>query len=52
MRQRAQSLLEYVVSFAIVVAVLLIMGYYVRNSLSGKYREGADVFGRGETYKP
>ena len=52
MRQRAQSLLEYVFLFAIVVAALVIMGYYVRNSLSGKYREAADVFGQGETYKP
>jgi nitrogen fixation protein FixH len=47
-----QSLLDYVLLFTIVVAVLLIMGYYVRNSLSGKYREAADVFGQGEVYIP
>ena len=47
-----QSLLDYILLFAIVVAALLIMGYYVRNSLSGKYREAADVFGQGEVYIP
>ena len=45
-----QSLLEYVLVFAIVVAALLIMGYYIRNGLSGKYRDASDVFGQGETY--
>jgi hypothetical protein len=48
----AQSLLDYILLFTIVVAALLIMGYYIRNGLSGKYREAADVFGQGETYKP
>jgi hypothetical protein len=47
-----QSLLDYILLFTIVVAALLIMGYYVRNSLSGKYREAADVFGQGEVYIP
>jgi hypothetical protein len=47
-----QSLLDYVLLFTIVLAALLIMGYYIRNSLSGKYRDAADVFGQGETYKP
>ena len=47
-----QSLLDYILLFTIVIASLLIMGYYIRNSLSGKYRETADVFGQGETYIP
>ncbi|MCX5701262.1 MAG: hypothetical protein NTZ63_06965 [Candidatus Omnitrophica bacterium] len=47
-----QSLLDYVLLFTIVIAALLIMGYYIRNSLSGKYREAADVFGQGEQYIP
>jgi len=45
-----QSLLEYVLIFAIVVAALLIMGYYIRNGLSGKYRDTSDVFGQSENY--
>ena len=49
---RGQSLLDYILLFVIVVAALLIMGYYIRNSLSGKYREAADVFGQGEVYIP
>lgn len=48
--RKGQSLLDYILLFTIVVAVILIMGYYVRNSLSGKYREAADVFGQGEVY--
>ena len=50
--RKGQSLLDYILLFTIVVAVILIMGYYVRNSLSGKYREAADVFGQGEVYVP
>lgn len=45
-----QSLFEYILLFTIVVAALLIMGYYIRNSLSGKYRDASDVFGQGENY--
>ncbi len=50
--KRGQGVLDYIVLFTIIVAVLLIMGYYIRNSLSGKYREAADVFGQGENYIP
>lgn len=50
--RQGQSILDYVFLILIVVAVLLIMGYYVRNSLSGKFREAADVFGGGEVYQP
>ena len=52
MKNRAQSIIDYVVTFTVVVAVLLIMGYYIRNSLSGKFRESADTFGQGEVYQP
>lgn len=52
MPKKAQAILDYVFLFVIVIAVLLIMGYYVRNALSGRYRDAADVFGHGETYVP
>ena len=52
MNKKSQSMLDYVFLLAILVASLLIMGYYIRNSLSGKFREAADVFGKGELYKP
>ncbi len=52
MNRRGQSMIDYVILTAIVIAVLLIMGYYVRNSLCGKFRESADVFGGGEVYEP
>jgi hypothetical protein len=49
---RAQAIFDYVFLLLIIVAILLLMGYYIRNSLAGKFREGADVFGGGETYVP
>ncbi|MBL7130236.1 MAG: hypothetical protein ISS45_02320 [Candidatus Omnitrophica bacterium] len=52
MKNRAQAILDYVVSLTIVIAILLLMGYYIRNSLVSKYREGADNFGRGDIYVP
>ena len=50
--KKGQSILDYVIFLTVVIAALLIIGLYVRNSLSGKIREGADVFGQGETYLP
>ena len=52
MKKRGQGMIDFVVVFAVVVAVLVVMGIYVRNSLSGKWREAADTFGQGEVFKP
>ncbi len=52
MKKNAQGIIEYLVLLCIVIAVLLVMGHYLRNSLSGKARESADVFGQGEVYDP
>ena len=46
------ELQKYVLVLVIIIAVLLVMGYYIRNSLAGRIREGADVFGEGQTYLP
>lgn len=48
----AQSILEYLLVLMIVIAALLIMSYYTRNSLTGKFRATGDVFGKGEVYDP
>ena len=50
--RHGQSLLDYVLFLTIIIATLLIIGYYVRNSFSGKYREAAETFGAGEVYSP
>lgn len=50
--RRGQSILDYALLIGIVIAALIVMGYYIRNSLSGKFRETADVFGGGEVYLP
>jgi hypothetical protein len=52
MRVRGQGIIDYVFMMLVIVAVLLIMGYYIRNSLSGKWRQGADVYGEGQVYEP
>jgi len=52
MKIKAQGLLDYLFMFIIVIAALIIMGYYIRNSLSGKHRDAADVAGQGEIYIP
>jgi len=52
MRKKAQSILEYLVLFIIVIASLVIMRYYLSNAFSGKMREGADSIGQGEVYRP
>ncbi len=52
MKRCGQAILDYVILLAVVIAALLIMGYYIRNSLSGKLREGADAIGQGDVYRP
>jgi len=52
MHRRGQQIIEYVVVFAVVIAVLLVMGYYVRAGLAGKFREAVDSFGQGQVYTP
>lgn len=52
MRSRGQGILEYVFMFLLIMVALLIMGLYIRNSLSGKLREAGDSFGKGEVYLP
>jgi len=52
MKSRAQGILDYVFALLIVIASLLIMGYYIKSGFSGKYRQTADVFGGGEVYQP
>lgn len=45
-------MVDYVIFLAIIIATLLVMGYYMRNSLAQKHREAADAFGTGEVYSP
>lgn len=52
MRRKAQGLMDYLFLLTIVVVVLLVMGYYIRNALSGKYREASDTIGQGDIFVP
>jgi hypothetical protein len=51
-RKAGQAILDYLMLLLIVIASLTVMGYYIRNTLSGKMREGSDSIGQGETFRP
>lgn len=48
--KKAQSIVEYSVLIAVVVAALIAMFTYLRFSIQGRIKESADVFGQGEQY--
>ncbi len=48
----AQGTLDHIIFLCLIITALLVMGNYIRNSLSGKWRETADTFGKGEVYVP
>jgi len=50
--KNSQTILEFVILLCIVILAILLLGYYLRNSFSGKFREEADSFGQGEVYVP
>jgi hypothetical protein len=52
MKRHAQATFDYVLLICVAVAAILIMAYYVRNSLSGKIRDAGDTFGQGELFQP
>ena len=49
-KAKAQTFLEYAVLIAIFAAAIVAMKIYFTRALQEKYRESADVFGRGEQY--
>ena len=51
-KDNGQGILEYLVLLIIIIASLVIMRYYLRNTASSKLREGSDSIGQGETYRP
>ncbi|MCK9571796.1 MAG: hypothetical protein M0Q96_00740 [Candidatus Omnitrophica bacterium] len=52
MKKNAQAILEYTILLIIIIASLIIMRYYLRNTLAGKLRDSADSIGQGEVYRP
>lgn len=49
---KAQSLLEYSICIAMVVAAIVAMFFFFRNYTAGRIRAGADTIGHGEQYEP
>ena len=51
-RDKGQIVVGYALVFIIVVAALMVMGAYIRNSMSAKIRATGDSIGSGEQYDP
>ena len=51
-RRTGQSVIEYAVLIAVLVAALMGMGVYAKRSLLGKWRGVGDTFGFGQQYEP
>ena len=47
----SQSILAYAALIAIITLALIIMFRYVKESVQGKYRDSADIFGNKEQYQ-
>ncbi len=52
MRKKGQSLLEYSIYIAMVVAAFAAMFFFFRNYTASRIRAGADTIGQGEQYEP
>ena len=50
--KKGQGIIDFVVVFLVAIVVVIVMGNYVRNVLSGRMRDGADTIGGGEVYMP
>jgi len=51
-RNKAQTILGYLLIFIVVMAALIVISKYVRNSMSGKIRQAGDSIGGGAQYDP
>jgi hypothetical protein len=50
--KKSNAILDYVVVFSVAVIAIIVMAWYIRNSLAAKTRETGDSFGGGEIYQP
>lgn len=50
--KRASSIVDYVLVFFVVMAVIVSMGAYIKRTLMGKYKETGDAFSHGRQYEP
>ncbi len=50
--RRAASIIEYSLLFAVVVAAIIGVQFYLKRAISGSWRNAADTFGYGRQYDP
>lgn len=46
----ASAVIDYTLLIVAVVSTLLIMGAFLRRGISGKWKDMADIFGKGRQY--
>lgn len=51
LNDKAQGILEYAMLFFLVGLAIAGVTYYFSQSLQGRYKQGADVFGEGQQYE-
>jgi hypothetical protein len=52
MKRRGQSAFDYAVFIAVAVSALAIMGFYLKNTLSAKWRNVQNVLGEESSTSP
>ena len=52
MKNTAQTTIEYVIMFSLIVAALFAMQVYLKRGIAGKMRSSADEVGGGLVYSP
>ena len=50
--KKTQTMIGYTMLFAALVAAIIMLSTYFRNSVGGRWRDTGDVFGGGEVYDP
>ncbi|MDD5130703.1 MAG: hypothetical protein PHS66_06645 [Candidatus Omnitrophica bacterium] len=48
----AQSIVEYLAIFIVIIGIFIIAGSYYKRNLQGKYKQAGDALGGGEQYTP
>ena len=52
MKNKAQSLADYLIMVCIIISVLISMGAYIKRGIQGKMRQSADEISGGLAYSP
>ena len=49
-RQKGSTIIESAILIVVIAAVLLVMQFYIKRAINGRWREAGDTFGYGRQY--